>query len=295
MRYLCELTTSPGEKAEMEQLIRLRADSRAPDKRMTVFELLDKYPSIKLDFTDFIALLPPLRPRLYSISSSPLHDHSTATVTYSVHSENGTAPGQVYCHRGVCTSYMAALKLRSKVQVSIKPGKPTFRLPTLEDQRKRPLIMIGAGAGIAPFRAFVEERAEHFKVQKDLKLAPAVLYMGCRSSTADRLYADELDQWTGLGAVEVKYAFSQQPEKNEGCRYIQERLVQDRRTVETMWKQNAKIFVCGSSKLAQEIKRALRDIVKRALEERNEPTDDEMIRKQLELVTEDRFVTDVFG
>ena len=155
--------------------------------------------------------------------------------------------------------------------------------------------MIGAGAGIAPFRGFIQERYLHLQEQKDLDLARAVLYLGCRSSFGDRLYAEEMDKWSQFGAVNIKYAFSQQPDKSEGCKYVQDRLLMDAKLIEELWQKNAKLYVCGNSKFAQEAKVALKAVVKRALEERGEHADEQILKQRLEKMTEERFVTDVFG
>lgn len=295
MWYLCEKATRPGEKAEIEDLIRLRADSKVPRKHITPFDLLCKYHSIDLNFQAFISMLPPLRQRLYSISSSPLSDPSIATATFNVHTKRFSFTDELLTNVGVCTSYLASLRPGDKVRATIKPGKPAFRLSSVQEQLSRPMVMIGAGAGLAPFRGFIQERYQQLQEQKGLRLSPAVLYFGCRSRNADRLYADELDQWSSAGAVDIKYAFSRQPEESNGCKYVQDRLIQDEKTVEELWRSGAKIFVCGSSKLAVEVKKALRGMIKNVLEDRGEAADDDVLRTRLESVTEDRFVADVFG
>ena len=295
MRYLAEQTRSAGEKSELEDLIRLRADKKTPERSTTVVEILERYPSISISFTDFFALLSPLRARLYSISSSPLADPSVATTTFSVRSEDPSAPGAVSHRTGVCTSYLAKLNVGAKVNVSIKPGKQTFKLPALSEQMERPLIMICAGAGLAPFRGFIQERYEQLRIQPALSLRPAVVYVGCRSSTTDCLYRKELKNWCDSGAAQVKYAFSQEPGQSEGCAHVQDRLLQDRRVIETLWRQRARIYVCGSSTFATTVKQALKDIVGRALADTGKDTDEESVREKLKNLTEDRFVTDVFG
>jgi len=85
----------------------------------------------------------------------------------------------------------------------------------------------------------------------DLKLAPAMLFFGCRTATRDRLYAEELDKWSELGAVDVRYAFSQEPEHGfaKGCRYIGERILKDMDDVRELWRGEARVYVCGSRRL----------------------------------------------
>ena len=94
---------------------------------------------------------------------------------------------------GVAGSYLSHLRAGDQVQVGVRSTNKFFRLPN--DVSATPLLMLCAGTGIAPLRGFLQERATQMQAgRKDL--APAILFVGCKSHIADRLYADEVDKWS---------------------------------------------------------------------------------------------------
>lgn len=286
-----QLATSAGDQAELEDLVKLRSNSELPKKHTTAFDILERLPSVALQFGDFIAMLPPLRVRLYSISSSPLVDPSECTITYSMHQE----ASKTY-RVGVTSSYLATLRAGDIASVSIVPGKPAFHLPSPSDQFKAPMIMVCAGTGIAPFRGFVQERAETMKQQGGLAPAPAALYIGCRSESEDRLYREELEGWERESAVSLRYAFSREPEKSAGCKYVQDRLLEDKANLVSLWAQGAKVYICGSNNLVAEVRKVLGKIIRDELEKRHgEQPDERVLKSIMEKLKTERVVADVFG
>ena len=161
--------------------------------------------------------------------------------------------------------------------------------------------MFCAGTGLAPFRGFVQQRAELLKASvaggKPVSLAPAMLFVGCRSATRDRLYADEIDEWAKAGAVDVRYAFSREAEHPmaKGCRYVQERMLKDKEDVYEMWGRGAKVYVCGSPALAESVREAAKVLVKERWEAKGREVEEEMLRKWFQEKRGERFVTDVFA
>lgn len=97
----------------------------------------------------------------------------------------------------------------SKVRVTNKLfiKDSSFKLPS--DQTTTPMIMIGPGTGVAPFIAFMQEREMLRERNPDIKLADAYLFFGCRKSTSDFIYRDDIAKYKGDGTVnEVFIAFS---------------------------------------------------------------------------------------
>ena len=177
------------------------------------------------------------------------------------------------------------------MQVSVRSTNNFFRLPN--DIATTPLVMLCAGTGIAPVRGFVQERATQIAAgRKDL--APAILFVGCRSNTADRLYSREFDKWTLDGAVDVRYAFSREPEKSEGCKYLQDRMLKDSNDIKELWRQGAKVYVCGSPEVASEAGKAARQIVRDAVIESGKAASDEEVEKWFWSMKNQRIVSEVF-
>lgn len=233
-----------------------------------------------------------MRTRHYSISSSPLANPGTCTITYGLINEPSFSGSGHFL--GVAGSYLKSLHKDESIQVAVRPTNKQFRLPLQMD--KTPILMFCAGTGLAPFRGFVQQRAELIKAGQT-SLAPAILFVGCRSATRDRLYAEELDEWSAAGAVDVRYAFSRDTEdpRAKGCRYVQDRMLKDREDTYAMWERGAKIFVCGSPVLAKAVATAAKQLVKDRLTAKGREVEEEKLEEWFLHQRGERFVTDVFA
>ena len=228
-------------------------------KNTSVLDLLETYPAIGLPFETYLAMLPSLRPRQYSISSSPLKDPGVCTITYSVLDAPSLA-NKSQRFLGVSTNYLASLRPGDRVLTTVQSSAPAFHMPP-EPRMSAPIIMLCAGTGIAPFRGFVEERAVLMAQGKNV--GPALLYVGYRDEKMDRLYVDELEAWAQMGAVDVRWACSC-PEKGvagEGVRmYVQDRLWDERDEVRGLVEEGAMMYVCGSRAVADGVERVLKEL-----------------------------------
>ncbi|KAK0617804.1 cytochrome P450 [Bombardia bombarda] len=268
-------------------------------KRVSVLDLLETYPTVSLPFGSFLALLPPMRVRQYSISSSPLWNPAHVTLSYSLLETPSLANPSVK-HIGVATSYLSSLEPGDKLNVSVRPSHTAFHLPQLAD--KTPIVCIGAGAGIAPFRGFIQERAK--MIEAGQRLEECLLFFGCRSPAEDDLYREELDKWEELGAVDVRRAYSRATEgvdEAKGCKHVDDRLWEDREDLANLWDKGAKVYVCGSRELGESVKKV---VVKVAMEWKNakvrgeggaegEATEEDAL-KWFESIRNERYATDVF-
>lgn len=211
-------------------------------------------------------MLPPLRPRQYSISSSPLADPKSITITWSLIKH---ASPVAWSHEapilGLAPHYLASLKAGDSLSCSLRPGKHRFRPPV--DIVSTPVIMICAGSGIAPFRGFVQDRAERIIQDPSLaeRLAPALLYVGCRGPE-QALYAAELQKWQVSGAVDVRFIYSRysSPADNNAVKgdYVQDRIWKDRKELVRVWENGAKIYICGSRGVSHGVRTTLQKIYK---------------------------------
>ena len=254
-----------------------RFDVEITQKRTSMFDILIHHPSIKLPFGEFLNLLPPLHVRHYSISSSPLENPNKCSLTYGVIDAAALSdPEQRF--EGVAGHYLQSLKKGDSIQVSVKPSaKKTFRLPL--DTEQTPLLMFAAGTGLAPFRGFLQQRAIQMEANPDRKMAPAILFMGCRSQTCDRLYADQMDEWIKKGVVDVRYAFSKEKDASKGCAYVPERMVHDAEEIVSLWRNKARVYLCGTRKFGDGVRDAAAKI---ALTERDRGSQRTEEKRELE-------------
>jgi len=285
---LAAAAVDPETKSQLEALAGNQFQAEVTQKRISPLDLLERYPRLNFPFGDFLAMLPPLRVRQYSISSSPLHNPETCTVSYS-RLEVAALSGRGGKHIGVASNFLSTLEPGDILQVAIRTSAKPFHLPL---DPATPIIMIAAGTGLAPFRGFVQERA--VQVAAGRTLGSALLFVGCRYHDKDRLYAGEFDSWQEQGAVQLRYAFSREPEVSEGCKYVQDRLRREKAELCKAWEAGAKVFVCGNARLGEEVAKVCKDIYRERKKELGEETTEEAVEKWFAQVKEERFATDVF-
>lgn len=243
-------------------------------------------------------ILPPLRPRQYSISSSPVANSKSLTITWSLikHDAPVAWPDEPPCF-GLASQYLANLKAGDSLSCSVRSGQQRFRPPV--DIVSTPIVMICAGSGIAPFRGFVQDRVERLIRDPSLaeRLAPALLYIGCRGPE-QALYAAELQRWHEKGAVDVRFVYSRHeaPSDNDTHKvsYVQDKIWKDREELVRVWDNGAKIFVCGSCWVSHGVRDILQRIYKEQAESRCGPkTDNDAERWWVEILR-DRCAVEVF-
>jgi len=140
------------------------------------------------------------------------------------------------------SSYMtgAHVPVDGTAFVFVRPPSIPFRPP---ENPHVPMIMIGAGTGLAPFRGFLQERAA-LRAQK-VPVAPSLLFFGCRSAGVDLLYADELASYEAQGVVRTEPCFSAEPGQER--RYVQQGMLECADEVWDLLQQDAVVLVCGNA------------------------------------------------
>ncbi len=208
-----------------------------------VVDVLSDFGSAQLGVRRFARLLRPLQTRYYSISSNePTRVAATLDVVR-------------YCARGVRREGVASTYLSDRVRLddSVKifiSRNADFRLPV---DGGRPILMIGAGTGIAPYIAFMKERVERGAQGTN------VLYFGCRHRDHDFLYDDLLQSWVARGDLELHAAFSRDQEHKV---YVQNLIRRNATQVWALLQCRAHVYVCGDgNQMARDVHDALRDVV----------------------------------
>jgi len=245
-----ELVSAIAEHSGDKELNTALADKDALSKYLwgrDTLDLLLQFPEMQFSAAEFIALLKPLQHRAYSISSSgkahPESVHLTiASVRYNSHDRD---------HKGVCSTYLADLVDDStEVRCFFSPNK-VFRVPENNDL---PMIMVGPGTGIAPFRAFLQER--EFRQAKGLNW----LFFGDRNAATDYIYQDEINAMQASGLLnKLDLAFSRDQEEKI---YVQDRMREQGAELFTQLEQGAYFFVCGDAyRMAKDVDKALHELI----------------------------------
>ena len=247
-----------------------------------MYDLLDEHPACELPFHAYLEMLSLLAPRYYSISSSPSPDASRCSVTVGV--VEGPAPSGRGTYKGICSNYLAGRRAGDTIQATVRETKAGFRLL---DDFSVPIIMIGPGTGLAPFRGFLQERAA--RKADGATLGPAMLFFGCRHPDQDFLYRDELQAYAADGIAELHTAFS----RGAGPKtYVQHVIAAQGAKVWTLIEQGAIIYVCGDGgKMEPDVKAALMAIHR----ERTGGDDAASARWIEEMGTANRYVLDVWA
>lgn len=250
LKTLVEKVTDEAEKAKLEEL--LLPDNKDNLKvwleQRQYIDVLEEFSSAKLSPQELVDLQRKLMPRLYSIASSPRVSPQGVHLTVAVVRYETNGRERV----GVCSTFMADRVEVNETPVPIFVSSSHFGLP--EDHADKDIIMVGPGTGIAPFRAFVQERAGNAGKGRNW------VYFGDQHEATDFLYADEWKDYVAKGDVDrLDLAWSRdQAEKV----YVQDKM---REAGEEMWAwlQNGAIFyVCGDAKrMAKDVDQALHDIV----------------------------------
>jgi cytochrome P450 / NADPH-cytochrome P450 reductase len=273
-----KLVAYVGDDAASSELY--RSDILA--KRKSVFDLLDEHPACELPFHAYLEMLSLLAPRYYSISSSPSGDPTRCSVTVAV--VEGPASSGRGIYKGICSNYLAGRRAGEIIHATVRETKAGFRLP---DDPSVPLIMIGPGTGLAPFRGFLQERAALKASGKNL--GPAMLFFGCRHPDQDFLYADELKAFASNRITELHTAFS----RSEGPKtYVQDLVTAQKERVSSLIENGAIIYVCGDGgKMEPDVKAALVAIYR----ERKGADADAGLRWIEDMGTQNRYVLDVWA
>ena len=233
-----------GDDAAATELYR----SEILGKRKSVFDLLEEHPACELPFHAYLEMLSLLAPRYYSISSSPSGDPSRCSVTVAVVAGSASSGRGIY--KGICSNYLAGRRAGETIHATVRETRAGFRLP---DDASVPIIMIGPGTGLAPFRGFLQERAA--RKANGVRLGPAMLFFGCRHPEQDYLYADELKAFAAYGITELHTAFS----RAEGPKtYVQHLVAAQKEQVWGLIARGAVVYVCGDGgKMEPDVKATL--------------------------------------
>jgi sulfite reductase (NADPH) flavoprotein alpha-component len=264
---------------ERRQKAKALAEGRDPDgdaATLDVLAALQKFPGIRPDPEAFIESLDPLQPRVYSISSSLKTNPGRVSLTVDAvrYPVNGRT------RLGVASTFLAGrIKPGDKLRVYVQKAQH-FALPA---DPNKPIIMIGPGTGIAPFRAFLQERLATEAP------GPNWLYFGHQRSDFDFFYEDELKAMRRTGHLtRLTLAWSRDGDEKI---YVQHRMRDDGRDLWAWLERGAHIYVCGDAlRMAKDVERALIDVV--AAHGKRSPED--AARYVADLKKSDRYQADVY-
>lgn len=273
-----QLAESAGCGLLEEKTVLFKEDRAAFQKYIRGRDVLDVIEEFELRWPDpasFLAVLKPTAPRLYSISSSPKAHPDEVHLTVGVvgYESLGRARG------GVCSGFLARSEPESSVSVYVQPNKH-FKPPT---DPGLPMIMVGPGTGIAPFRAFLEERHAVGASGSNW------LFFGDQKESLDFLYREELEGMREAGLLtRLDLAFSRDQKEKI---YVQHRMMENAAELWKWLEEGAHFYVCGdASRMAKDVDAALHKVIEIA----GEKSEEEAREYVKQLSSSKRYVRDVY-
>ncbi|KAI4639297.1 uncharacterized protein J4E78_010982 [Alternaria triticimaculans] len=285
---LAEFADDEREKRELLQLLSAEGATefkrRAEVDTVTYADILLEFPSAHPSFHDIVRIVNPMKRREYSIASA---QHVTPnSVSLLIVTVNWVDP-KGRDRFGQATRYLNSLKVGAPVTVSVKPS--VMKLPT---KTTAPIIMAGLGTGLAPFRAFVQERA--YQKQQGHEIGEVLLYMGARHQREEYLYGEEWEAYQDAGIITLLgRAFSRdQPQKI----YIQDRMRESLKDIRRSYlEKEGSFYLCGPTWPVPDVTEVLQEAVEVEHKVKNVGAKKIDGRKEIDKLKDDgRYVLEVY-
>ncbi|MBD8522640.1 assimilatory sulfite reductase (NADPH) flavoprotein subunit [Lysinibacillus fusiformis] len=244
-------------------------------KGRDLLDVVEDFAPFTWSAQQFVDILRKIPSRLYSIASSQLANHDEVHLTISKVSYETNGRQRL----GVCSGSVAELQIGATLPIYVHKN-PNFRLP---EQKETPIIMIGAGTGIAPYRAFLEEREELGVEGKSW------LIFGDQHFVTDFLYQTDWQRWLASGTLsQMHIAFSRDTDKKV---YVQHKLEENAANFYEWLEQGAVIYVCGDEKsMAADVDATIHRII----EQQGQKTSEQAKALVQELKQQKRYQRDVY-
>ncbi|XP_030383405.1 nitric oxide synthase [Scaptodrosophila lebanonensis] len=276
--------------ADTERLQQLVNDSSAYEdwrhwRLPHLLDVLEEFPSCRPPASLILTNLMPLQSRFYSISSSPRRVSDEIHLTVAIvkyRSEDGQGDERY----GVCSNYLAGLQANDDVYMFVRSA-PSFHLPA---DRSRPVVLIGPGTGIAPFRSFWQEFQVLREMEESAKLSKMWLFFGCRNRDVD-LYAEEKAQLQQDQILDRTFlALSRDPSIPKT--YVQDLIEQEFDSLyDLIVQERGHVYVCGDVTMAQHVYQTIR----KCIAGKEQKPEAEVETFLLTLRDENRYHEDIFG
>ena len=277
-KRLIEYVEKIAEDSELS-LILEKKDSKALDDfkwGMDVLDFMNLNPKVDFIVEKFLDLLKPLQHRTYSISSSiNKYDNKVHLTISSVRWKNKKRD-----YNGVCSTYLADdCNEKEKIKIFFTPNK-SFRLP---EDKDKDIIMIGPGTGIAPFRAFLQEREVTNSSGKNW------LFFGDQTRENDFIYENELKDMLNKNILtKLDLAFSRDQKEKL---YVQHKIYENKKEFFSWIENGSIIYICGdATKMAKDVE----DIILKIISEENNCSLNDSIEYLNKLKKEKRYLRDVY-
>ncbi|CAF0860268.1 unnamed protein product [Brachionus calyciflorus] len=248
--------------------------------------VLRKYLSLSLDVESLLVVLPQMKSRFYSISSILNNQKNEVEITFAILKYETKINGSVYY--GLCSKFLGDSEIGKVISAEIIESKK-FKLPK---DLSLPVILIGSGTGIAPFRSFwIQRQSMLQRKSTDLNIGDFALIYGCREKEKDLLYSKEIENLRAAKIINDFYpAFSRDP--NFPKEYVQDKIYENKERIIELINRGAHIYICGRSDMSNGVTKAINQIYDEKLNLSGKVNNQDVIKI---LKQENRFHQDIFN
>lgn len=242
LQFIAQYASDADHEVELKRLGSAEGKedySKLVEKGLNLIEVLDLFKSLQVPLHALLELLPRLQTRFYSISSSlRLHKNTIHLTAAVVKYPNQTAGGAE--REGVATCWFDRMREGYKIQICMRSAG--FHLPA---DKTKPVIMVGPGTGLAPFRGYIQDYRAIKNTGADT--GKLILFFGCRSSTQDYIYQQELEETVAEGALTHLFTAFSRDQKQKV--YVQHLVEQQAELVSSaLLKEGGSFYICGDAK-----------------------------------------------
>jgi cytochrome P450/NADPH-cytochrome P450 reductase len=241
VELLLSKADDPGDRARLEEIREVLA---TPASRYDAVALLDEFASCPLNIFEFLEAAEPLRPRYYSTSSSPqIHGDQAAHVAVGLEAVGG-----------LCSGYVHRLREGDRLNVFLD-STDGFHL---QEDVAKPMVLVSAGTGFAPMRAFLWERMALQRA--GVPIGEAALFNGIRSRELDYIYRDEIEHFASEGVLDHVHVVTSR-EAAARREHVQDRLRAEGALLWRLLDAGGYVYVCGSQPMREGVRAAFVDVV----------------------------------
>ncbi|CAL6300932.1 unnamed protein product [Bathycoccus prasinos] len=300
LRALAECCTNDDEKDRLLFLSsrdgKEQFQTEITDERPTLLTLLRTYPSCSISFERLLDISSPLLPRMYSITSCK-ESQKNPSVAFSV--VKYEAPESKETRLGVATNWLDRLPVGDGDEKKYDFKIPIYKVPTkafgLPEDISKPIVMIGPGTGVAPFRGFLQKREALARANPSLQFAESWLFFGCRRKDEDYLYEADFNAFVENETLtRLVPAFSREDPTGKKV-YVQHKLAEhEEKMRDLILREEAYVFVCGDgAHMAKDVHKTLLSIITNGGGKYEKENDAEALLR--EMTREGRYVRDIWS
>ena len=300
LRALAECCTNDDEKDRLLFLSsrdgKEQFQTEITDERPTLLTLLRTYPSCSISFERLLDISSPLLPRMYSITSCK-ESQKNPSVAFSV--VKYEAPESKETRLGVATNWLDRLPVDDGDEKKYDFKIPIYKVPTkafgLPEDISKPIVMIGPGTGVAPFRGFLQKREALARANPSLQFAESWLFFGCRRKDEDYLYEADFNAFVENETLtRLVPAFSREDPTGKKV-YVQHKLAEhEEKMRDLILREEAYVFVCGDgAHMAKDVHKTLLSVITNGGGKYENENDAEALLR--EMTREGRYVRDIWS